>query len=77
VKNNIDHCYIIFDELPGVLVLVGAVVLLGGVAIAIAGRSPEWMWSRTSWGWRGLLGTRETLEEFSFQLTTDDHTPPE
>ncbi|GAB4196832.1 MAG: DMT family transporter [Coleofasciculaceae cyanobacterium] len=33
--------YLIFDELPGVLVLVGAVVLLGGVAIAIAGRSPE------------------------------------
>jgi drug/metabolite transporter (DMT)-like permease len=31
--------YLIFKELPGGMVLVGAVVLLGGVAIAIAGRS--------------------------------------
>lgn len=31
--------YLIFNELPGLLVLLGAVVLLGGVAIAIAGRS--------------------------------------
>lgn len=30
--------YLIFNELPGLLVLAGAVVLLGGVAIAIAGR---------------------------------------
>jgi drug/metabolite transporter (DMT)-like permease len=31
--------YLIFNEVPGLLVLVGAGVLLGGVAIAIAGRS--------------------------------------
>ena len=31
--------YLIFNELPGLLVLIGAVVLLGGVAIAIAGRA--------------------------------------
>jgi drug/metabolite transporter (DMT)-like permease len=31
--------YLIFKEVPGLLVLMGAVVLLGGVAIAIAGRS--------------------------------------
>lgn len=33
--------YLIFQEVPGVLVLVGAVVLLIGVAIAIAGRSHQ------------------------------------
>jgi len=30
--------YLIFNEVPGLLVLVGAGVLLSGVAIAIAGR---------------------------------------
>jgi len=29
--------YLIFNEVPGLLVLVGAVVLLGGVAIAVFG----------------------------------------
>jgi drug/metabolite transporter (DMT)-like permease len=31
--------FLVFNELPGLLVLAGAVVLLGGVAIAISGRS--------------------------------------
>ena len=31
--------FLMFHELPGTLVLAGAVILLGGVAIAISGRS--------------------------------------